>query len=166
MRATKLSIAIAWAALATVGTSARIGKRTGGYDALCSNVIIPDNEGPHDLTGDCVNNRQDYSVNTLLDLSFCYSVDDGQLVPRPGTSRIGECNACRTGTELSDYTILYCSCPKDDGTFIDTKVNLDDLIENIDGYLACFGQRAEYRSQRPYGGGCGGRTGSPSLDSE
>lgn len=66
----KLSIVAACAALVAAGTSSGIEKRTGGYNEWCSNVIIPDNEGPHDLTGDCVNGAQDYSVNTLLDLSL------------------------------------------------------------------------------------------------
>ncbi|KAI2627459.1 hypothetical protein GGS26DRAFT_592489 [Hypomontagnella submonticulosa] len=135
------AIAIAWAcAVLTQGVAA-------DFDS-CTN-LLPRWDGSAWVfrRSFCINEAYDMWIVTALNLSQCYTLDDGKIVAAANKAPgIDACVDCYVGVS----SIMYCSCPADNGTMIGAQTRLPDTIHNDDGYLACFDQRSTFIESSPY----------------
>ncbi|KAI0387147.1 hypothetical protein F5Y04DRAFT_243116 [Hypomontagnella monticulosa] len=135
------SIAIVWACAA-------LAQGIGAEFAQCTNLVpgYKNNEWVFPRAF-CKNKAFDMWIVTELNLSQCFTLDDGNLVPASNQSPgISACTDCYVGV----LNIMYCNCPANNGTMIFALTKLPDTITNDDGYLACFDQRSTFIEATPY----------------
>lgn len=72
-----------------------------------------------------------YGVGLMADispflLSRCYTLVDGQIVEASNTAPgLGACEAC---SALLDGRLYCTGCPKDDGTLVDSSINMSKSL--------------------------------------
>ncbi|KAI1379219.1 hypothetical protein F4677DRAFT_442946 [Hypoxylon crocopeplum] len=134
----------ACAAIMPLASPVPVLERDGNFSPSCLIWGVSPNEtsSSFDLIGHCTTGGDESQIRyTSLHLDLCYSIDDGQLVEANHTAPgVGGCQSCSTSFDGH----LYCQgCPKNDGTLVDTSINLNIAIENSNGYLYCLGYRSD-----------------------
>ncbi|KAK4464026.1 hypothetical protein QBC42DRAFT_264160 [Cladorrhinum samala] len=130
----KFTLPLVTAALFATSASA-------GFFASCKpNWTIFDNK----LTAECRQINGAYR-KTQMDMNLCVANDNGRLVGRDNGNYLRSCYSCAQGglriVDAPYNSFLQCMCVSSSGKEAPTEVDLDPFLQNVDGYLSCYGHR-------------------------
>ncbi|KAI4860516.1 hypothetical protein F4820DRAFT_436585 [Hypoxylon rubiginosum] len=135
-------------AVATLAALLAPAAAEGNFTQSCFLWGIAANEtsSSYDLMSLCTGRALGYNA---LHLDLCYTLVDGQIVEASNTAPgLGACEAC---SALLDGRLYCTGCPKDDGTLVDSSINMNNVISNQGGYLYCFDRRGDICTESPFG---------------
>ncbi|KAF7367906.1 Cyanovirin-N [Mycena sanguinolenta] len=101
----------------------------GDFEATCTFIDV--RLDLFAVTAECQDHNGDFGPNMEKNLDLCVGNVNGSLVP--GTNFNQTCSNITN----PDFLIIAADCITPSGTTMESSINLNDAITNVDGVLTC-----------------------------